>query len=40
MFEERCVIAEETIDLYHEDGKPLPPATAGRDLANKPQDVA
>ena len=23
-------IVEETIDLYHADGKPLPPATAGR----------
>ena len=37
---ELCVIVEETIGLYHADGKPLPPATAGRDLANKLQDVA
>ena len=40
VFEELCVIVEETIGLYQADGKPLPPATAGRDLANKLQDVA
>ena len=40
VFEELCVIVEETIDLYHADRKPLPPATAGRDLANRLQDVA
>ena len=40
VFEELCVIVEETIDLYHADGKPLPPATAGCDLANRLQDVA
>ena len=40
VFEELCVIVEETIGLYHADGKPLPPATAGRDLANRLQDVA
>ncbi len=26
---------EETIELYHQDGKPLPPPTSGRDIANK-----
>ena len=40
VFEELCVIVEETIHLYHADGKPLPPATASRDLANRLQDVA
>lgn len=40
VFAELCVIAEETTDLYHADGKPLPPATAGCDLVNKLQDVA
>ena len=40
VFEELCVIVEETICLYHSDGKPLPPATAGRDLANRLLDVA
>jgi hypothetical protein len=34
------VIVEETTDLYHADGKPLPPATAGRDLASKLKEVA
>ena len=40
VFAELCMIVEETIDLYHSDGKPLPPATAGCDLVNKLQDVA
>ena len=29
---------EETLDLYRLDGKPLPPAPAGRDLANSLHD--
>ena len=40
VFEELCQVVEETIALYHQDGKPLPPPTAGRDFANKMQDVA
>ena len=40
VFEELCVIAEETIELYRADGKPLPPATAGRDWANRLQAAA
>lgn len=40
VFEELCMIVEETLDLYRLDGKPLPPATASRDLANALQDVA
>ena len=40
VFEELCQIVEETIDLYHQEGKPLPPSTSGRDFANKMQDVA
>jgi hypothetical protein len=31
---------KEAIALYHKDGKPLPPATSGRDYANKMQNVA
>jgi len=31
VFAELCQIVEETIELYHQDGKPLPPPTAGRD---------
>lgn len=34
VFNELCQIVDETIRLYHENGKPLPPATSGRDLAN------
>ncbi len=40
VFEELCQIVVETIELYREDGKPLPPATSVRVLANKLQDVA
>jgi len=40
VFEELCQIVEEAIELYRQDGKTLPPATSGRDLANKLQDVA
>lgn len=39
VFEELCEIVEETIDLYREQGRPLPPPTAGRDFANKMQNV-
>ena len=40
VFVDLCVIVEETIGLYHADGKPLPPATAGRDWANRLQNAA
>jgi predicted RNase H-like HicB family nuclease len=40
VFEELCQVVEETIDLYRQEGKPLPPPTSGRDFANKMQDVA
>jgi len=40
VFEQLCLIVEETIDLYRQDGKPLPPATSGRDFANRMQNVA
>ncbi len=40
VFEQLCQIVEETIDLYHQDGKPLPPPTSGRDIANKMLGVA
>lgn len=40
VFAELCQIVEETIELYHQDGKPLPPPTAGRDLANTLQQIA
>ncbi|MFZ1102425.1 MAG: type II toxin-antitoxin system HicB family antitoxin [Hyphomicrobiaceae bacterium] len=35
VFDELCQIVEEVIDLYRQDGKPLPPPTAGRDLTSR-----
>ena len=40
VFAELCEIVEEVIAQYRADGKPLPSPTAGRDLANKMQDIA
>ena len=40
VFEQLCRIVEQIIDLYHNEGKPLPPPTAGRDLANSLQQIA
>ncbi len=37
VFDELCRIVEETMELCKQDGKPLPPATSGRDFANKMQ---
>ena len=33
VFEELCRIVEEAVGLYRVDGRQLPPATSGRDLA-------
>ena len=35
VFAELCQIVEEAIDLYKQDGRPLPPVTSGRDLADR-----
>lgn len=40
VFAELCDIVEEAIALYTQAAKPLPPATCGRDFANKMQHVA
>lgn len=40
VFDQLCRIVEEAVALYLQEGRPLPPATAGRDLANRLQDVA
>jgi predicted RNase H-like HicB family nuclease len=40
VFEELCQMVEEAIELFHRDGKPLPPATSGRDLANRLAEIA
>ena len=39
MFAKLCEIVQEAVALYIADGKPLPPPTAGRALADKMQDV-
>ncbi len=40
VFAELCEIVDEAIDLYNKDGRPLPPRTSGRNLADKLQHVA
>jgi predicted RNase H-like HicB family nuclease len=40
VFAKLCEIVEETIELYQQDGRPLPPPTSGKDYANKMLDVA
>ena len=40
VFDELCHIVEEAIELYREANKPLPPGTAGHDLANRLQNIA
>lgn len=35
VFEELCRLVDETLELYRRDGKPLPPATAGKGFASK-----
>lgn len=40
VFHELCEIVEETIELYRAQGRELPPATSGKDFANKLQGVA
>ena len=40
VFDELCAIVEEAIELYRREGRPLPPATSGREFANKMPDVA
>lgn len=40
VFEQLRVAVEEAIELYKQDGKPLPPPTSGRDYATKMLSVA
>lgn len=40
VFEELCQLVEETIQLYHQEGKPLPQPTAGRDWSKQLQQPA
>ena len=39
VFGELCRLVEEVIELFQKDGNPLPPATSGRDFANKMQSA-
>jgi predicted RNase H-like HicB family nuclease len=40
VFDELCIIVDETIIIYQQEGRTLPPPTAGQDLANKLDRVA
>jgi predicted RNase H-like HicB family nuclease len=40
VFAELCEIVEEAIELYKQDGKPLPPSTSGKGYANKMLSIA
>ena len=40
VFEELCQMVEEMLELFHQQGKVLPPPTSGRDLANRLAEIA
>ena len=40
VFNELCLLVEETIVLYKKDNKELPPSTSDKDYANKMLQVA
>ncbi len=40
VFSKLCRIAEETVELYRRDGRPLPSPTAGKDYANRMLEIA
>ncbi len=40
VFDELCQIIMETVDLYRQDGRPLPKALSGRQVASVLQGVA
>lgn len=35
VFEQLCAAVQEVIELYRQDGRPLPPPASGRDYASK-----
>lgn len=35
VYRELCQVVKEWIEIYHKDGKPLPPATAGKEYSGK-----
>jgi predicted RNase H-like HicB family nuclease len=40
VFADLCQAVDEAIELYRQDGKPLPPPTSGKDYANKMLELA
>ena len=40
VYAELCDIVEETIELYQQDGKPLPVPTTGKDYSDKLHKIA
>jgi hypothetical protein len=40
VYAELCQIVDEWIEILKRDGKPLPPPTAGKDVAKKLLDAA
>lgn len=40
VFEQLCEAVDEVVELYKQDGKPLPPPTSGGDYATKMLSVA
>ncbi len=39
VFAELCQIVDEIIELYHQEGKPLPAPIAGRDVAKRLEQI-
>ena len=35
VFAELCELVSETIEIYKQEGRPLPPPTSGKDYANR-----
>ncbi len=40
VFDELCQIVEETVDLYKQEGRPLPPPLSGKEFVNAMQRIA
>ena len=40
VFDELCQIVKETIEIYRQDGKPLPSPLSGREFVNALQKIA
>jgi predicted RNase H-like HicB family nuclease len=39
VFTDLCALVDETIELYRIEGRPLPPATSGKDYANRMESL-